>query len=79
LSEITETKFDYAVGEQRYSGLLLKAAHAAPKAAVALLPDWRASMLAILSDSIAPWQSSTSMVMASVRTARIRLPRWCGD
>jgi dienelactone hydrolase len=41
MSDTTETEFDYAVGNQRYCGLLLKAPGEQAKAAVALLPDWR--------------------------------------
>jgi dienelactone hydrolase len=36
-----ETTMDYAVGAQRYRGVLLKTPTASPKAAVVLLPDWR--------------------------------------
>ncbi|PWK85298.1 dienelactone hydrolase family protein [Fulvimonas soli] len=39
--DVIETTFEYAVGAQRYVGLLLRAPGAIPKAAVALLPDWR--------------------------------------
>lgn len=41
MNNVVEAPLDYAVGEQRYLGLLLKASGTAPKAAVALLPDWR--------------------------------------
>jgi len=41
MSHIVEATFDYAVKNQRYSGLLLRAPNTAPKAAIALLPDWR--------------------------------------
>lgn len=41
MSENTETRMDYAVGAQRYCGLLVKAPTAQPKCAVVLLPDWR--------------------------------------
>ncbi len=41
MSELIETAVDYAVGERRYSALLLRASSAEPKAAVVLLPDWR--------------------------------------
>lgn len=36
-----ETVLDYRVEQQRYSGLLVKAPGAKPRAAVVLLPDWR--------------------------------------
>ena len=36
-----DTEVDYAVGQQRYCGLLLKKIGAKAKAAVVLLPDWR--------------------------------------
>src|SRR5262245_59610919 len=41
MSDTTETEFDYAVGNQRYCGLLLKALGGQAKVAVVLLPDWR--------------------------------------
>lgn len=41
MSSMTETEFDYAVGDQRYCGLLLKALDGPANAAVVLLPDWR--------------------------------------
>ena len=41
MSHIVEATLDYAVKNQRYSGLLLEAPNTAPKAAIALLPDWR--------------------------------------
>lgn len=41
MSAIAETVFDYAVGAQGYSGVLLKEQGATPKAIVVLLPDWR--------------------------------------
>src|SRR5437764_3734845 len=41
MSDTTGTEFDYAVGDQRYFGLLLKPSGGKAKAAVALLPDWR--------------------------------------
>jgi dienelactone hydrolase len=41
MSTIAEAPLDYAVNDQRYVGLLLKHAATAPRAAVALLPDWR--------------------------------------
>jgi dienelactone hydrolase len=40
-NEIVESALAYAVGAQRYAGLLLKASNGKPKAAVVLLPDWR--------------------------------------
>jgi dienelactone hydrolase len=41
MSGMTESVFDYAAGDKRYSGLLLKPAGLEPKAAFVLLPDWR--------------------------------------
>ncbi|MBA2676559.1 dienelactone hydrolase family protein [Ramlibacter sp.] len=41
MSEPIETALDYAVGEQRYSALLLRPSDQEPKAAIVLLPDWR--------------------------------------
>lgn len=41
MSEILETPFEYAVADQQYAGVLLKASRSAPRAAVVLLPDWR--------------------------------------
>ncbi len=41
MSQIVELPLPYGFGEQRYLGLLLRAADQQPTAAVALLPDWR--------------------------------------
>lgn len=41
MDKLVETALDYAVEEQRYSGLLVRAPGAATRAAVVLLPDWR--------------------------------------
>ncbi|HYP99882.1 MAG TPA: alpha/beta fold hydrolase [Polyangiaceae bacterium] len=41
MSEVTATRFDYAVGEQRYAGLRFADSSATPTAAIVLLPDWR--------------------------------------
>lgn len=41
MSGMSEIDFDYAANGKRYRGLLLKSATLEPKAAVALLPDWR--------------------------------------
>lgn len=41
MSNMTEIDFEYAANDKRYRGLLLKSATQEPKAAVALLPDWR--------------------------------------
>ena len=41
MTHIVEAALDYTADEQRYSGLLLKVPDSVPKAAVALLPDWR--------------------------------------
>lgn len=41
MGAMTETEFDYAAGETRYRGLLLKAPEGEARAAVVLLPDWR--------------------------------------
>jgi dienelactone hydrolase len=41
MTGMTEIDFEYAVGDKRYRGLLLKPAGEEPRAAVALLPDWR--------------------------------------
>jgi len=41
MNDKSETELDYAVGQQRYRGLLLKDIGRQAKAAVVLLPDWR--------------------------------------
>ncbi|HTD59406.1 MAG TPA: alpha/beta fold hydrolase [Gemmatimonadaceae bacterium] len=41
MSSTTETEFNYAVGDKRYRGLVLRRTDGKPKAAVVLLPDWR--------------------------------------
>lgn len=41
MSGVMFEAFEYAVGEQRHVGSLIRHAAAAPKAAVVLLPDWR--------------------------------------
>jgi dienelactone hydrolase len=41
MSGTVQTPVEYQAGDQRYVGLLIRAADAAPRAAVALLPDWR--------------------------------------
>jgi len=41
MAEHLETVFEYAVANQRYAGVLLKALKGVAKAAVVLLPDWR--------------------------------------
>ncbi|MFH5210112.1 dienelactone hydrolase family protein [Antrihabitans sp. NCIMB 15449] len=41
MSASAETVFDYAVGAQSYSGVLLEVHGATPTAIVVLLPDWR--------------------------------------
>ncbi|MBX5157676.1 alpha/beta fold hydrolase [Rhizobium sp. NZLR8] len=41
MSSMTEFDFDYEASGKHYKGLLLKSATLEPKAAIALLPDWR--------------------------------------
>jgi dienelactone hydrolase len=41
MNDIVESMLDYAVDDQRYSGVVLKVPGALPRAAVVLLPDWR--------------------------------------
>lgn len=41
MDTMVESALDYMVEQQRYSGLLVKASGAAPRAASVLLPDWR--------------------------------------
>lgn len=41
MSSLIEIDFDYVASDRRYRGLLLKSGALEPKAAIALLPDWR--------------------------------------
>lgn len=41
MSDLRSSRFDYEVGEQRYTGALYNGSAAAPTAAIVLLPDWR--------------------------------------